>query len=70
MIQWWQDRYVAAGGTLPSTAVNGPGTKVYGSFSPYELALMEVYHDEWNNNKGGQPEEAIPWYFEGKLYGG
>ena len=70
MIQWWQDRYVAAGGTLPSTAINGPGTKTYGSFSPYELALMEVYHDEWNNNKGGHPEEAIPWYFEGKLYGG
>ena len=70
MIQWWQDRYVAAGGTLPSSAVNGPGTKVYGSFSPYELALMEVYHDTWNNNKGGHPEEAIPWYFEGKLYGG
>ena len=70
MIQWWQDRYVAAGNTLPSTATNGPGTKVYGSFSPYELALMEVYHDEWNNNKGGHPEEAIPWYFEGKLYGG
>ena len=70
MIQWWQDRYVAAGGTLPSTAINGPGTKVYGSFSPYELALMEVYHDEWNNSKGGHPEEAIPWYFEGKLYGG
>ena len=70
MIQWWQDRYIAAGNTLPSTAVNGPGTKNYGSFSPYELALMEVYHDEWNNNKGGHPEEAIPWYFEGKLYGG
>ena len=70
MIQWWQDRYVAAGNTLPSTAINGPGTKVYGSFSPYELALMEMYHDAWNNNKGGHPEEAIPWYFEGKLYGG
>ncbi|MBO7261356.1 MAG: IdeS/Mac family cysteine endopeptidase [Alistipes sp.] len=70
MIQWWQDRYVAAGGTLPSTAVNGPGTKTYGSFGPYELALMEIYHDEWNNSKGGHPEEAIPWYFEGKLYGG
>ena len=60
MIQWWQDRYVAAGNTLPSTATNGPGTKTYGSFSPYELALMEGYHDEWNNNKGGHPEEAIP----------
>ncbi len=70
MIQWWQDRYVAAGNTLPSTAVNGPGTKIYGSFEPYELALMEVYHDQWNNEKGGHPEEAIPWYFEGKLCGG
>ena len=70
MIQWWQDRYVDAGNRLPSTAVNGPGTKNYGSFGPYELALMEIYHDEWDNNKGGHPEEAIPWYFEGKLYGG
>jgi hypothetical protein len=70
MIQWWQDRYVAAGNTLPSTAINGPGTKTYGSFSPYELALMEMYHDEWDNSRGGHPEEAIPWYFEGKLYGG
>ena len=70
MIQWFQDRYVAAGNTLPSTAVNGVGTKAYGSFEPYELALMEVYHDEWNNSRGGHPEEAIPWYFEGKLYGG
>ena len=70
MIQWWQDRYVAAGNTLPSTAVNGPGTKIYGSFSPYELALREVYHDEWNINTGGLHEVAIPWYFEGKLYGG
>ena len=70
MIQWWQDRYVAAGNTLPSTAVDGPGTKSYGSFGPYELALMEIYHDQWDNSKGGHPEEAIPWYFEGKLYGG
>ena len=70
MIQWFQDRYVAAGNTLPSTAVNGAGTKAYGSFEPYELALMEVYHDEWDNTRGGHPEEAIPWYFEGKLYGG
>lgn len=70
MIQWFQDRYVAAGKTLPAGAVTGPGTKSYGSYGPYELALMEIYHSDWDNSKGGHPEEAIPWYFEGKLYGG
>ena len=70
MIQWWQDRYVAAGNKLPSTAITGPGTKSYDNFGPYELALMEIYHSNWDNSKGGHPEEAIPWYFEGKLYGG
>ena len=70
MIQWFQDRYVAAGHSLPSTAVTGPGTKTYAKFGPYELALMEIYHSEWNNSKGGHTEEAIPWYFEGKLYKG
>ena len=71
MIQWWQDRYVAAGNTLPSTAINGPGTKMYDGFdTPYELKLMEMYHSEWDNSFGGHVEEAIPWYFEGKLNGG
>ena len=70
MIQWFQDRYVAQGGTLPAGAIDGPGTKYYGNFAPYELALMELYHDGWNNNKGGHVEQAIPWYFENKLNGG
>ena len=70
MIQWFQDRYVAAGNTLPSKAINGPGTKTHGAYGPYELALMDMYHSEWNNDKGGQTCEAIPWYFEGVLNGG
>ena len=70
MIQWFQDRYKADGNSLPAGAVDGPGTKYYGNFNPYELALMEVYHDQWDNSHGGNVEYAIPWYFEGKLYGG
>ena len=70
MIQWWQDRYVAAGNKLPSTAISGPGTKTYTSYGPYELALMEIFHSDWDNSRGGNVEYAIPWYFEGNLYDG
>lgn len=70
MIQWWQDRYVAKGGTLPSTAINGEGTKDYGLNRKYELALMDMFYSEWDNSLQGPPTvEAIPWYFEGKNYG-
>jgi hypothetical protein len=74
MIQWFQDRYVAAGNTLPSSAITGPGTKVHsgsGFNRCYELALMDVFHSEWTNlEHGSQPDYAISWYFEGKLNGG
>lgn len=62
IIQWWQDRYVEAGNTLPPQAVNGPG-------QTYELALMEMFHQQWNNSHGGHVPEAVPWYFEGVYYG-
>ena len=62
IIQWWQDRYMEAGNALPPQAVTGPG-------QTYELALMEVFHQQWNNDKGGQVAEAVPWYFEGINYG-
>lgn len=62
IIQWWQDRYVAAGNELPEQAVTGVG-------ETYELALMEVFHQQWNNEAGGHVVEAVPWYFEGVNYG-
>ena len=62
IIQWWQDRYVAAGENLPAQAVTGSG-------STYELALMEMFHQQWNNDRGGHVAEAVPWYFEGVNYG-
>jgi hypothetical protein len=70
MIQWWQDRYVAAGNSLPKSAVSGPGTVYVASAGrEYELALMDIYHSEWNNDKGCHTAESIPWYFEGVNYG-
>ena len=59
IIQWWQDRYVEAGNTLPTGAVTGPGTT-------YQLALMEMYHDLWDNSRGGTTSHGITWYFEGR----
>lgn len=66
IIQWWQDRYVALGGTLPSTAINGPSTKTYSTGCKYQLALMDMFHEEWDNINGGFVFHAVPWYFEGK----
>lgn len=70
IIQWWQDRYVAHGGTLPATAINGPSTKTYETGCRYQLALMDMFHSEWDNSLGGHVHESVPWYFEGKLNGG
>ena len=74
MIQWWQDRYVAAGFSLPAGAVSGEGTKLHSGMGfgrCYELALMDVFHSDWENlTRGSQSDYAISWYFEGKLNGG
>lgn len=61
IIQWWQDRYVAAGNTLPANAVNGPGAN-----GTYQLALMDMYHSLWDNTSGGSIAMGIEWYFNGR----
>ena len=65
IIQWWQDRYVAAGNTLPSTAITGTGTKTYDG-TKYNLAIMEAYRDLWDNSRGGSVSHGVTWYFEGR----
>ena len=70
MIQWFQDRYKAAGKTLPASAVDGSGVTSYTNYGPYELELMNVFLTQWDNSRGGHMEQAIPWYFEGVLNGG
>lgn len=68
IIQWWQDRYVAAGNTLPEKAVTGPGAE--GLYSnpnyKYQLALMDLFHSEWDNSVGGNVAMGIEWYFNGR----
>jgi hypothetical protein len=57
---------VAAGNSLPAGAVTGPGTKEYPEGYKYNLALMELYRDLWNNDKGGSTDHGVIWYFEGR----
>lgn len=61
IIQWWQDRYVAAGKTLPANAVTGPGSN-----GTYQLALMDMFHSEWDNSSGGDIMMGVTWYFDGR----
>lgn len=61
MIQWWQDRYVADGNVLPSTAPNGfiPGRE---NELFRQLAVFEKFAEAFPD-KGGTFWKGIPWYF-------
>ena len=61
IIQWWQDRYVAAGKSLPANAISGSGAD-----GTYQLALMDMYHSLWDNSKGGDIMMGVTWYFDGR----
>ena len=62
IIQWFQDRYTAAGYTLPSGCPNGTSSKYN-----YELQIMDVYRDNWENlARGNWTDGGVVWYFEGK----
>ena len=61
-LQWFQDRYVAAGNTLPAGCPNGTS-----SAYDYELQIMDVFRDNWNNlTRGGWADGGVIWYFEGR----
>ena len=59
IIEWWQDRYQAAGKSLPQGATTGPG-------EVYELETMELFKEQWTTlERGAQVFQAVTWYFEG-----
>lgn len=61
IVQWFQDRYTAAGNTLPSGCPNGTSSKY-----EYELQIMDVYRDNWSNlARGSWTDAGVIWYFEG-----
>ena len=62
MIQWWQDRYVDAGKTLPHGAPNGiiPGRE---NAVSRKLAIFEYFHMRNFKNRGSAILRGIPQYF-------
>jgi hypothetical protein len=62
IIQWFQDRYVDAGNTLPAGCPNGTVSS-YG----YELQIMDAFRDNWENlARGNWTDGGVIWYFEGR----
>lgn len=63
ILQWWLDRYVAAGNSIPDACPSGEGVATPYA---YELAIMEAFHTHWDNALGGGWVNCgIAWFFEG-----
>ena len=60
IIQWYQDRYVARGKTLPDNIPNKQNIT-----TDYELSVFDLFRKEWDNTSGGQMEIGVQWYFGG-----
>ena len=62
IIQWFQDRYVADGNTLPAGCPNGTSSSY-----DYELQIMDVFRDNWDNlARGNWTDGGVIWYMEGR----
>ena len=62
MLEWYQERWVEKGLTLPEDAISGKGDQ-------YELKLFEMFQDEWIHPAGSQAEYALSWYMKGQIEG-
>ena len=62
MIQWWQDRYVASGKTLPPGVPNGfiPGRE---NANYRQLAIFEIFYVPTYKNNPGSVLKGLPTYF-------
>lgn len=64
MLQWWQDRYVEIGKTLPEGTPNGTGNGMYKS------AIFDIAINQFNDlEKGADILDGILWYKEGRTKG-
>ena len=64
MLQWWQDRYIETGKTLPEGTPNGTGDGMYKS------AIFDIAINQFSDlEKGGDILDGILWYKEGKTKG-
>lgn len=59
LIQYWQDRYVAAGNNLPQNLPNGKNSSL-----GYDLAIFDEFFNNWTSG-AADPYVGLAWYFNG-----